>query len=96
MNHIRPNQTITIMSQLLHQEIDAAERLETDIAEMESELRDANDWHGQALVIRLTAARADLARHITKAADYLRTVDTLRTQAGLDKSVLGRVMEMGK
>ncbi len=88
-----PRQTLAILAELLAGHIDSAERLETQIAEAADELRDCNqDWRAGILTIRLTAARSEQARQITQAAQSLKTIERLRANNEMDRSVLGRVI----
>lgn len=89
----RPTQTIAVLESHINLAIDAAQRLESHIAELEAELRDGpNDYREGTVTIRLTAARTELAVEITRAANALRTVGMLREKAGMESHVLVRVM----
>ncbi len=87
-----PSSTIATMQAILQGNLDTLERLESDIAELEADLRDAsNDWaHGSAL-LKLTAARADQAQLVAQAARDLRTIETLRERNGMEPTTLGRI-----
>ncbi len=86
-----PHNTLSILTEILSQALDAAERLELAIAEAADELRDANDWRQGALTLRLTALRNEQARHITQAAQSLQSIERLRAANGMGQTVLGRV-----
>lgn len=94
MNRIpTPSTTLNLMSQFLRANIAAIESLESTIEDLCADLRDStNDWHRDACVLRLTTARDAQRAEIVKAAANLRTVEELRRQAGLEASVLARVI----
>ncbi len=89
-----PRQTLSVLGEILSQALDAAERLELAIAEATDELRDCNqDWRSGTLTLRLTALRNEQARHITQAAQSLRSIERLRAANGMGQTVLGRVFQ---
>ncbi len=93
-----PTATIRTMQEILCATIDQIERLEGDIADLETDLRDApHDWASTSAILKLTAARADRERMVQQAARDLRTIELLRERAGMEPTTLGRIFrEMGK
>ncbi len=89
-NHAR--KTIAVLQQFIASNIDRAERLEMQMEDLESDLRDApNDFASHRATVALTVARNQQREAIHAAARDLRSVDALRTQAGLDATVLMRI-----
>lgn len=88
-----PTHTLAVMQGILADLLDSLDRSENHIADLESDLRDArNDWASQSATIKLTAAREEQAENIAKAAQTLRTIETMRAQNGMDTSVLGKII----
>lgn len=94
MNAIRPTRTAAVLADIFRQHVDSAERLEMQIEDLESELRDAkNDAAEYNKTRDLAMARMKLAQEITRARNTLRALDAWRIQRGQDKSVWGRILE---
>ncbi len=93
-----PHNTLSILTEILTQALDAADRLELQIAEAADELRDCNqDWRSGTLTLRLTALRNEQARQITQAAQSMQSIERLRAANGMGQTVMGRViMEYAK
>ncbi len=90
-NHAR--KTISVLQSIIDGNIDRAERLEMQMEDLESDLRDAaNDFASHRATVALTVARNQQRETIAAAARDLRSVDALREQAGLDRSVFGRII----
>lgn len=92
-NPYRASQTIHMLEQILADNIVAAERLESQIGDLEAELRDAkNDWQEGRAIQKLTAARAQLQERVQWSARDLGTIAGLREKAGLESHLLTRIM----
>ncbi len=88
-----PFQTIQVMQSILDSTLEKLADLESDISELETDLRYShNGWHEDATILKLTAARADQSRMVVQAARDLRTVEQLRERAGMEPTTLGRIV----